>query len=323
MKIPDRSFSASPAVRTEVPALVGLMGASGSGKTYSALRLATGMQKVRGGEIYVVDTEARRALHYADQFKFQHVPFGEPFGSLDYLSVLRYCVIEKGASVVVIDSMSHEHEGVGGYLQTQEAELDRMAGSDHQKRERVKFAAWIKPAAQRRALINGLLQLNAAFVFCFRAKEKTKPVPGGQPLSLGFMPIAGEEFVFEMTMNALLMPHSDGVPTWQSDKTGERLMMKLPTQFRDLFARPVQITEEHGAAIAQWAKGGAKALSSDLPERLAAAANALKGANTIVGLEKIWGHAKTKALLAELDMESAEGLELTYESRRSTLTEVA
>ena len=42
----------------------------------------------------------------------------------------------------------------------------------------------------------------------------------------GYMPIAGEEFVFEMTMNCLLLPGSAGVPQWQSNYPGERAMMK-------------------------------------------------------------------------------------------------
>jgi ABC-type sulfate/molybdate transport systems ATPase subunit len=75
----SRTFTDSPAVRESVPLLVGLMGASGSGKTYSALRIATGMQRVAGGEIFVIDTESKRSLHYADTFKFRHVPFDAPF----------------------------------------------------------------------------------------------------------------------------------------------------------------------------------------------------------------------------------------------------
>lgn len=63
--------------------------------------------------------------------------------------------------------------------------------------------------------------------------------------------------------------------------------------------------------------------SSDLPARRDAAKAALQNANTIVGLEKVWGHAKTKALLAELDPDSADELTLTYESRLSHLKESA
>ena len=155
-----RRFDAKPATREHVPLLLGLMGPSGSGKTFSALRLASGIQTVSGGDIYVIDTEARRALHYADQFKFKHIEFNPPFASVDYLSALEHCV-KAGAGVVVVDSMSHEHEGPGGVLDYHERELDRIAGNDYGKRERVKMLAWQKPKADRRKLINGLLQLNA------------------------------------------------------------------------------------------------------------------------------------------------------------------
>jgi len=306
MKLPDREFTASLGVRTEVPLLVGLMGPSGGGKTYSALRLATGIQSVRGGDIYVVDTEARRALHYADRFKFQHVPFAAPFGSLDYLAVLRYCVGKK-AGVVIVDSMSHEHEGEGGYLALHDAELDRIAGDDWDKRKRNNFTAWIKPAANRRALINGLLQMDAAFVFCFRAKEKIKPVKGGEPIELGFMPIAGEEFLFEMTINALLMPHADGIPTWSSEKVGEKLMMKLPAQFRDLFEKPQQISEAHGKAMAEWAKGSESRKEPTLAERVTAAIDYIMKRKTEDGVKAAF--AKCADLIAEVqkaeDVESA------------------
>lgn len=251
-----RTFEASPAVRQGVPLLVGLMGASGSGKTFSALRLATGIQRVTGGDIYVIDTEARRAAHYADDFKFKHVEFKAPFGSLDYLAAIRFCVKE-GAKCIVIDSMSHEHEGEGGYLSFQAAEIDRMAGpTDYAKRERVKMAAWIRPSAHRRQMINGMMQLNANFIFCFRAKEKTKPKQGGGIEELGFMPIAGDELVFEQTINMLLLPKSGGVPHWRSDHMGEKMMMKLPRQFEQLFAEPRPLDEAHGEALAQWARGG-------------------------------------------------------------------
>jgi ABC-type dipeptide/oligopeptide/nickel transport system ATPase subunit len=254
MNAPVRTFDAKPAVRESVPLLIGLMGSSGSGKTFSALRLATGIQTVTGGDIYFIDSEARRALHYADQFTFKHVQLDPPFGSLDYLAAIQHCV-KQGAKVIVIDSMTHEHSGPGGYLMTQEAEVERMAGSDYAKRERVKMAGWIKPSALRQRMIAGILQLNVNLIFCFRAKEKTKPVKGGGIQELGFMPIAGEELLFEQTVNCLLMPKSGGVPTWRSDQIGEKMMMKLPRQFEKLFADSKPLDEETGRALAQWAKG--------------------------------------------------------------------
>lgn len=255
----NRNFQIIPAVRKSVPLLIGLFGASGSGKTFSALRLAHGIQRVCPGDILFIDSENNRALHYADSFTFSHIPFDPPFGSLDYLEVLEFAASKK-PSCVVIDSFSHEHEGIGGHNDLHEKELDRIAGTDWQKRDRVKMFAWAKPKAARRTLLNGLLRLNVNIIFCFRAKETSKPIKNKdgktEVAQMGFMPITGQEFPFEMTINCLLPPHSDGYPKWNSQQRGENMMMKLPHQFKNIFDKPdVQLNEDIGERLAIWAKG--------------------------------------------------------------------
>lgn len=257
MNSPQRTFEAKLAVRERVPLLVGLVGPSSSGKTKSALLIAAGIQSVVGGEVYGIDTESRRMAHYAEEHKFQHVEFGAPFGSADYLAAIRHCV-GQGAKTVIVDSMSHEHDGPGGMIDFQEKEVDRLGGDDWAKRERVKMLAWQKPKAARRALISGLLQLNANFIFCFRAREKSKPMKiNGKTeiVELGFMPIAGEEFLFEMTANCMLPPKSMGVPVWQSEHVGERATMKLPGYLAHAFPKDKAIDEATGRALAVWAAG--------------------------------------------------------------------
>lgn len=284
-----RTFEDKPATRDKVPLLVGLMGPSGSGKTFSALRLATGIQSVSGGDIYFIDTEARRGLHYADRFKYRHMEFGAPFGSLDYLAAITHCV-KKGAGVVIVDSMSHEHDGPGGVLEQHEHELDRMAGQDYGKRNSMNLIAWAKPKAARRQLISGLLQLNCNFVFCFRAKEKAKPVKKDGKTTIenqGWMPIAGEEFVYEQTINCLLLPGSNGVPTWRSEEPGEKAMMKLPEQFRQLFGAGQTLDEGLGAAMAEWATGSKREAN---PETLELARVAASGGSDVF---KTWWKGAT------------------------------
>lgn len=276
MNAPVRHFEDRVAVREQVPLLIGLVGPSGSGKTYSALRLASGIQKVNGGDIFFIDTEARRALHYAGEgpgkFKFRHIEFGAPFGSLDYLAAIRHCA-ERRAGVIVVDSMSHEHEGPGGLIDAHEAELTRMAGTDYAKRERMQMLAWQKPKAARRALLNGIVQLGVSCVFCFRAGEKTKPMKDPKdgktkPVEMGFTAIAAPEFVYEMTMSVLLYPRSDGVPTLASQLPGENVAIKVPGQFRGMLGADAPMSEELGSRLAEWAAGGAtpaaRAASVDL-----------------------------------------------------------
>jgi len=266
----SRTFEAREAKRERVPLLIGLMGASGSGKTYSALRLATGIQRETGGDVYYIDTEARRALHYADKFKFKHVPFSAPFSPLDYLEAIQYCV-SNGAKTLVVDSMSHEHESVGGVLEWHDRLTTELAAQWRVSRDKAQLSAWGEPKAARRKMINSILQLGVNAIFCFRAKEKIKPPKKGEKdmQELGWMPIAGEEFVYEMTVNCLLTPGCGGAPTWQTDYPGEKAMMKLPAQFETLFARPRPLDEEHGGVMAKWAAGEAAAPTEIRPEAAA------------------------------------------------------
>lgn len=255
-----RAFETTPAVRTRVPLIVSIAAPSGGGKTFSALRLATGMQKVFGGDINVIDTEKRRALHYADQFKFVHTPFEPPYSPGDYSEVLAH-VHKLKPGVVIIDQLSYEHDGLGGVLEMHEAELDRMAGNDWAKREKCNMAAWIRPKADRRRLINEIVQIGADFaiIMLFRAKETAKPVkePGGRLVieDQGLVPIGAPEFLFESGLGCVLYPSSNGVPTWKTEYKGEAMHMKLPVQFRDIIAPGKQLDETMGQKLAEWAKG--------------------------------------------------------------------
>lgn len=249
-----RKFEIKEAVRERVPLMIGLVGPSGSGKTFSALRLATGMQRVSGGDIGLIDTEARRSLHYADKFKFLHMPFGAPFSPLDYLAAIE-AMVKRGVKTIIVDSMSHEHEGPGGVLEWHAVATEEAAKRWNKDPEKVQLGAWAEPKAARRRLINSILQLDINGVFCFRAKDKIKVIPGRPPESLGWMPIAGEEFIFEMTANILLYPGSNGVPTLAPKEFGEKGMIKTPGQFESILTGKAPLSEETGEAMARWADG--------------------------------------------------------------------
>jgi hypothetical protein len=250
-----RSFECEVARREEVPLMVGLVGPSSSGKTYSGLRFATGVQRVTGGDIFVIDTEADRAKHYADKFKFRHVRLTAPFSPLDYLAAIEFCV-KKGAKIIMADSASHEHEGPGGVLEWHAEETKELAKRWNCSEQTAQMSAWQAPKAARRRLINTVMQLKITTIWNFRAKEKLLIVKKKDPQPLGWMAIAGDEFVYEMTARFLLLPGADGVPTWQSDMPGERETIKLPEQFRQHFSgRPHAISEADGEYMARWAKG--------------------------------------------------------------------
>lgn len=249
-------FMFRPAVRENVGLLIGLAGQSGSGKTYTAMRLASG---ICGGKPFaLIDTEAGRAKHYADQFKFDHGDLKPPFRPDAYADAI-IAADAAGYPVIVVDSMSHVWAGDGGVLDWQEEEVTRMAGDDWKKREAVKMASWIKPKMAHKHMVQKLLQIRAHLILCFRAEEKIEMVREDGKLKIvpkvtqtgldGFVPICEKNLPYELTASFLLMAAKPGYP----------MPIKLQQQHKHLFPLDRPIDETSGKGIAEWAAGGAKA----------------------------------------------------------------
>jgi hypothetical protein len=247
------NFTFQPARRENVSLLLGLSGGTGSGKTYSAMRIAKGLA---GDKTFgVVDTEAGRSSFYADTFRFDSGQLKAPFTPTAYAEA----IIEADAAgypVIVVDSTSHEWAGDGGILDMQEAELERMAGSDWKKREAVKMASWIRPKSLHKAFLSKLLQVRAHVILCFRAEPKIEMVKEDGKMVVrakqsltgldGWIPICEKNLPFELTASFLLLATAPGVPH----------PIKLPEQLRPFFPTGQVITETAGVQLAAWASGG-------------------------------------------------------------------
>lgn len=243
------SFQFRPAIRDNFGLLIGLAGSSGSGKTYTAMRLAKG---IAGDKPFAcIDTEAGRARHYADQFRFDHGDLRPPFEPRAYADAIA-AADTAGYPVIIVDSCSHEHAGEGGILDMQEAEYQRMGA-----REAVRLASWIKPKGEHRRMVSRLLQVRAHLILCFRAEEKIEMVRGSDGKMEvrkkvtatgldGWVPICEKTLPYELTASVLLMASRPGVP----------LPIKLQEQHRSLFPLGQPITEESGRRLAEWAQGG-------------------------------------------------------------------
>jgi hypothetical protein len=268
------AFAFAPAVRRNTHVLIALAGASGSGKTYSALELATGLAG-ESGKIAAIDTEADRALHYADRFKFDHCNLTPPFTPDRYREAI-VAAEQAGYAVIVIDSMSHEHDGEGGLIEMAEQELQKRKDGNG-------AAAWALPKAKHKRMMNRLLQVRAHLVFCLRAEDKIKivkvfderrqrEITTVEPA--GWIPVIEKRFMFEMTASFILTPDNPGVPT----------PIKLQEQHRPAFPKGAAIGRESGRRIADWASGGAAperqeaAESETLNKRAIAAARGGKAA---------------------------------------------
>lgn len=242
------SFKPVKATPVDERLLIGIAGPQNSGKTVSALRLATGIAGPKG-KIVLIDTENKRARKYAGRFNFDTIDLDPPFDSLRYLEAIQ-AADDYGADVIIVDSTSHEHEGPGGVLEQHEQALQKMAGDDYRKREKLKFAAWIKPKANRNRLIQfGLQRTRAHVILCFRAKEKLEMVKVDgkiEPVNTGWQPISGDEFGYEMSIMMILPPGSKGTPDWE--QKGHRIN-DMEGKLTNLLTGWGQITEELGEKV--------------------------------------------------------------------------
>lgn len=254
-------FEFRPAVRQAVPLLVGLAGGTGSGKTYSALRLARGLSRQQ--PFAVIDTEAGRAKHYASEFTFDHGDLRPPFTPMAYTEAI-LSADAAGYGVIVVDSTSHEHAGDGGLLDWQERELDRMARNDYQKREACRMASWIAPKMAHKHFVSKLLQIRAHLILCFRAEEKIELVKDDQGKTVvrpkialtgldGWIPVCEKNLPYELTASFLLTCDKPGVPK----------PIKLQAQHRSFFPLDAPITEACGAKLVEWASAGAPSFDRD------------------------------------------------------------
>ena len=134
------------------------------------------------------------------------------------------------------------------------------------------------------------------------------------------MPIAGEELVYEMTANALLMPGSGGVPTWQSIEVGEKQMIKLPQQFKKYFLednKDKPLDEDAGEFMARWAMGDVKQDKTD-PAIYDAAIAKVKAALTIAGLDAAVAESR---LIKGWPKEKSTLMKATIEEQRALITQ--
>jgi hypothetical protein len=243
------SFMFAPAKRENVSLLIALAGASGSGKTMSALRLAKGI----GGTVAFIDTEERRGLHYADQFDFLHTDMRPPFRPERFIEGIK-AAEAAGANVVVIDSFSMEYDGEGGIMDWAE-DLARSGTKSP--------GNWREPKLAHKKLMNALLQCRASIIFCLRADEKIEIVREGGKTAvrpLGWIPICEKRFIYEMTASFTLTPDRPGIPHFD-------LPHKLQQQHRGMFTDKEPISEASGQRLAAWAKGEVAWARGDAPQR--------------------------------------------------------
>lgn len=248
------------AIRENVGLFIGLAGGTGSGKTWSAMEIAKGIVGP-GNRFAVIDTENKRASHYADYFDFDVVDFSAPFSSKRYAEVVKYAYDQK-YKAIILDSFTHEHDNEGGYLDLQATKLMEMVKrslaknpgkSEYEIAEKLTPLSWKEPKADRMRMLQTLLACSATvpLVFCIRAQEKSFFSKDGKLVARPkpeFVPVCGGGMMFEMTASFMLYAENPGVPR----------PIKLQEQHKNLFPLDKPLSAESGKLIAEWAEGGVK-----------------------------------------------------------------
>lgn len=221
------------AVREKVWLKVELSGTSGSGKTKSALRMATGIVNKCGGEgIAFISSEGSRSLYYADQYEYDILELND-YSPEEYISAIDEAV-GLGYKVIIIDSSSHEWQWLNDL---------------HSKMKGNSFTNWAPLKARHKLFVNKILQCPAHVIVCARSKtewvmedKNGKQVP--KKAGLGIEGDKQFDYEFTVALSIDQGTHIASVDDGGKDNTG-------------LFNQRYEVlTENHGAMLYEWANSG-------------------------------------------------------------------
>ena len=243
-------FQIVDAERQAIIPLIGIYAKSNGGKTHSALLIARGIVGP-ARRIVLIDTENKRGHVYSDIIPggYKVIDFAAPFTPERYIEAIDEAT--KNADIIVIDSMTHEWKGEGGILESQEAELQRMAKGDFKKQEQCKMAAWIKPKMRHQKLIQRVLRITLPVICCLRGYEKTiitkKKDKTVVETDANCTPIFDKDFISEMLMRFELCENDKGEGGYV--KKGK---VRHPALKDSIPANNEQFGVKHGELISAW-----------------------------------------------------------------------
>lgn len=219
--------------RKQVRLRLGLSGASGFGKTKSALLLAYGMTQ-DWSKIAVIDTENSSASLYSDLGNYNVLDLSIPYSPERYIQAIELCE-KSGISVIIIDSITHEWSGTGGCLEIHE----KLGG---------RFQDWSLVTPRHQAFINKILQSSCHIITTARRKVDYSLDVGSNGKTIvvkhGTKEITREGFEYELTVNFELINDKHLVKA-SKDRTG--LFMNQPEFI---------ITPKIGKRILNWCNEG-------------------------------------------------------------------
>lgn len=299
-------FTFVKAVRKAAPMIIMVSGTSGSGKTFSALLLAAGIAGPKG-KVALIDTENGRGAMYADAKLimaalpdgYQITQMDAPFEPARYVAALTSSE-EHGNTVTVVDSGSHEWEGIGGCSDIAERFANKTTGQEN----------WKMAKKEHKKFLYHCLSTSTHLIICLRARDKVKMAKNDkgklEVIPMGLQPICEKSFIFEALVSLQI-----------DESTHKARPLKVPDELKTIF--PLEgklLTKEDGIALQEWNSRGAVVTPL---EQLQKRARAMAENGTVDYVAFFNGltvqqkksladttHAQNKEIATRADKESAE-----------------
>lgn len=221
-------------------------GPSGSGKTYGSLLIAYGLCGDLS-KVCVIDTENSSAELYADLGEYNTLQLTAPFAPEKFIEAIQLCE-KSGIEVIIIDSASHEWDGLGGILDIHSA----IPGNS--------FTAWSKVTPRHNAFIQTMLQCQCHVITTVRSKTEyvISDKNGRQvPEKVGMKGIQKDGYEYDATLAFdLNIQHKAQV---SKDRTG--LFMGK---------HDIHLTPEIGRKIKLWCEEGVEVSFDQINARIGA-----------------------------------------------------
>ena len=165
-------------------------GPSGSGKTYSSLAVATALLSP-GQRIAVIDTERGSASLYGDLFDFD-VNVLASFAPDEYIKAIAEAEAA-GYGVIVIDSLSHAWNGLGGILER----VDKAGTKPGQR----PMQGWIEATPIQNRFLDVIMRSKAHVICTMRSRTEWVMEANKEgklaPRKVGTTPIQRQEIDYE------------------------------------------------------------------------------------------------------------------------------
>lgn len=226
------------AERKKAKIRLGLSGASGFGKTYSALLIAKGLVG-SWDKIALIDTENGSGELYSDLGEYNVITLEAPYSPERYIEAIKMCE-NAGMECIIVDSITHEWDGDGGCLDIQ----NQLGG---------RYQDWAKVTPRHNAFIQSILTCKAHVITTVRRKQDYDMVKSDkgkmEVQKVGTKEVTREGFEYELTMNLEII--------------NDKHMVKASKDRTSLFmGKPEFIpSEKTGEEIRKWCESGA-----ELPE---------------------------------------------------------